>query len=210
MKTLLSISRFSNAAGSRGKGSAGIRGLSHGLLTPQSSDVDSEDEKESTMMTGPITIRDVDTPMDLALTKKQLACAYQKKLAQQRQQQEQEKKQSQSAPRASVIMLAHSDGTFEPAKLSGENAKKEVEQRHGAESAKELPPAEDLPSRKTSGSEMTSGHRDKNIPLSGGVVAMSGDDLSGSHIAASTRAPVFVSGSPNLPNVASKFLKIFI
>jgi hypothetical protein len=113
-------------------------------------------------------------------------------------------KQIVVAPRASVIMMAHSDGTYEPAKMSGDKRNSRTA-RAFSEPQKELPPPEDLPSRKTNGSEMTSGHRDKNIPLTGGVVAMSGDVFSGSRIATSTRAPVFASESPNpLSNVNSQ------
>lgn len=86
--------------------------------------------------------------------------------------------------RASVIMLAHKDGTCEPCldqepgqyqekptKKSnyGFNWKKQRALVELGED-KELPPPEIPPSRKTDGSEMTSGHRDKNIPLPGGVV----------------------------------------
>jgi len=65
---------------------------------------------------------------------------------------------------------------------------------------KELPPPEDLPSRKTRGCEMTSGHRDKNIPSSRGVVDIMGGDVvhlsnqsAPINIATSTRAPVLTS-----------------
>ncbi|CAG7717626.1 unnamed protein product [Allacma fusca] len=187
VKTLLLISSLGSPGPKKGWKSSGIRGISHGLLTPQSSDVDSEEEEKE--------LRDSGIPMDLAMRKKghSLSSVLNKPPP-----------APMCQPRASVIMLAHSDGTFEPAKLFSESKQRSTEQRPTAEPVKEQPPAEDLPSRKTSGSEMTSGHRDKNIPLTRGVVAMSGDDTFGSCIATSTRAPVFVSGSPNLPNIASQ------
>lgn len=92
-------------------------------------------------------------------------------------------------------MLAHKDGTCElsspspaPKPSYGFNWKKQRALLALTKQEKELPPPEVPPSRKTDGSEMTSGHRDKNIPMRRGVVA-SGGDYSTPTVATSTHAP---------------------
>jgi len=173
-------------------------------LTPQSSEIDSDEEKDREIYflhknrpQSPVGVSSA--PINLILPKAS----------------------SPQNARASVIMLAHRDGTYERASISspaprsepnygmfGNSAKNEHQNGFFnpiSEPIKELPPPEDLPSRKTSGTEMTSGHRDKNIPLSRGVVGMCGDDYYNlrTHIATSTRAPVFSLEPPNLLNNAN-------
>jgi len=187
------------------KGSAKVT-LGFGLgspLTPQSSDVESDEENKDRNIFN-VANNGSSSPMDLALLKPS--------------------NQNQQQQRASVIMLAHRDGTCEPIQglASGKISnipKKNYAYRteHGfnkigdfvppevpkpeMEPIKDLPPAELLPSRKTSGTEMTSGHRDKNIPMRGGAVALCGDTSNpglSSPIATTTRTPAYFDQQPNL------------
>jgi len=202
VKALLSISRGGPKDGRdqktiAGKVDDGVKfGLSELPLTPQTSDADESDEEKERVcrQMGLAKNRDRVVPeqvvdLDYKPFKKE--------------------PENDHQPRASVIMMAHKDGTCEPAKAE---AKKKGTQFYNwkkraliaLEPRKELPPPEEPPSRKTDGSEMTSGHRDKNIPMQGGVVVHGGDELHemGSGIATSTRAPVFSSEPSNLQSNA--------
>lgn len=180
VKTLLSFSQVTGATGKArhffGKGRIIVP---EAPLTPQTSDAESDEETREAAATA--------VPMDLAFTR--------------------EEKEEPLAPpaRVSVIMKAHSDGTFEPAKLLGEPKREEtVEGRFDEiDLSKNFPAPAQPPSRKTDGSEMTSGHRDKNIPMTGGAMALSGDAHSSPRIATTTRAPVLISDTPNLQNSAN-------
>ncbi|ODM96938.1 Krueppel-like factor 10 [Orchesella cincta] len=195
VKTLLSFSQ----TGSHGKKSfyfgKGKINVPEAPLTPQTSDAESDEEKEREAAAAAV-------PMDLVISRDRIV--EQMKVRNQVAEQQQ---------RVSVIMRAHSDGTFEPAKFMGEQprnlgSKDGNSGRHfDMVPPKEYPPPEEPPSRKTDGSEMTSGHRDKNIPMAGGAMALSGDALhfhSGPRIATSTRVPVLVSESPNLHSANSQ------
>jgi hypothetical protein len=200
VKALLSFARVEQKVGRdqetiTGNGTGVKFGLGEAPLTPQTSDADESDEEKerATTSMGLFKNRDHVVPQQLQL----------KPLK--------DIKNEPFQPRASVIMLAHKDGTFEPA--ASENKKKGPEFGYNwkkraliaLEPRKELPPPEQPPSRKTDGSEMTSGHRDKNIPMTGGVVVHGGDVIHemGSCIATSTRAPVFSSEPPNLQSNAN-------
>jgi hypothetical protein len=89
-------------------------------------------------------------------------------------------------------MLAHKDGTFEACSQQDKNKGygfnwKKQRAFLSCMKDKELPPPEIPPSAKTDGSEMTSGHRDKNIPLERGVVV--GSDYSLPTVATPSHAP---------------------
>ena len=233
VRALLAFSQHSQVPQPKGYYSRVNLGFGEAPLTPQSSDIDSDEERENIFRrnNGPWMSQNGMRPMDYAFPKTPSP--------------------GPAVPaRASVIMLAHRDGTYEPASPPppspspspthmnlGSNMKMGSNMNMGLrmrdepqnywrnngygqyglgtfvpplprpamEPVKELPPAQNLPSRKTDGTEMTSGHRDKNIPLRGGVVVVSGDGPSSdSHIATSTRAPVFPPQPPNLLN--SKYM----
>lgn len=171
-------------------------------LTPQSSEIDSEDEKEAAASFQNNACNNDSNdglasfaPMNLVKPKKETVSA----------------PASPQSNRASVIMLAHGDGTYEPAALSAQpnngifgSAFTAGYGRPCSEPIKERPPPENRSSTKTSGTEMTSGHRDKNIPLKRGVVGICGDDYYNvrSHIATTNHAPML---NPNLNNTNRKY-----
>lgn len=156
VKALLSFSQVGPLGKVPGKFYPGRRvEVPEAPLTPQTSDAESDEERE----------RDVGgtaVPMDLVMARTP----------------EPEKKNgfagedgqltpapviTQQPVRASVIMKAHSDGTFGPAKFLGEskNLGSSDGRQHQMIPPRDFPPPEEPPSRKTDGSEMTSGHRDK-------------------------------------------------
>ncbi len=209
VKTLLSISTcgsFGKARSFFGKGTAKLH-VPEAPLTPQTSDNESDEEREreAASQAGQPEMMMVQ-PMDLVISERK------------------DKPEEDKMPaRVSVIMRAHSDGTFEPANIFGrtgaEQEQEEKRQRKNTEGgnnvggrfemdpSKNFPPPEEPPSRKTDGSEMTSGHRDKNIPMTGGAMALSGDALkfhsSPNRIATTSRVPVLISESPNLHHSAN-------
>lgn len=90
--------------------------------------------------------------------------------------------------------MAHKDGTCKPLSEKKDEKKssygfnwKKQRALIALGEGKELPPPEVPPSRKTDGSEMTSGHRDKNIPSPRGVVVSGGDRSP--NVATSSHAP---------------------
>jgi len=190
-----------------------LTGLSEGPLTPQSSDCGSSDcdieSDEDRCSIDEIQLKNV-FPINLVLPKSPPAPVREYGFSAKSWIPADTLKQQQA--RASVIMLAHRDGTLErmgnlpkPRPWNngydfGNFVPPEIP-RHplGVDvPMKDLPSKEDLPSRKTDGTEMTSGHRDKNIPSQGHVVASCGDGRKGSHIANSTHVPVFKNEPANL------------
>jgi len=172
-----------------------------GPLTPQSSDYDfeSDEEKERPHPPGDSNIRN-SLPMDLVMPKSPPVRANSAPI------QFRTNADGQQQQRASVIMLARRDGTLE--RTDG-NAPRRTAWNYGYFVPPDIPrrhyldvpvtdkaSKEDLPSRKTDGTEMTSGHRDKNIPSRGDVVVSCGDGRKGSHIATSTHVPVFNNNEP--------------
>lgn len=176
-------------------------------LTPQTSDNESDEEREreaasaSSMQSGEPEEKMMQ-PMDLVISEKR------------------DKPEEDKPARVSVIMKGNSDGTFEPANIFGRTGAEEEQQqrqqqqkkkdgnnvggRFEKDPSKNFPAPEEPPSRKTDGSEMTSGHRDKNIPMTGGAMALSGDAHSSpNRIATTSRVPVLISESPNLHHSAN-------
>lgn len=200
VRTLLAFSKSS-------KRSPSMPGLNESPLTPQSSECDIESDEERDRVLDESEVKNI-FPINLVLPKSPTSSSSCSKPLKSWNELKEEPQR-----RASVIMLAHRDGTLE--RTNGTISKPkpwnneyefgnfippDLPRRSlvGDVPMKNLPSTDDLPSHKTSGTEMTSGHRDKNIPSLGDVVASCGDGRQGSHIATSTHVPVFNNEPTNL------------